>query len=166
MTHHLMVMHPHTKYHWPISKDKNVMARTRKYYLKNNYLTLRSRVKVPRRWPAMHVSAHFGSILTIFRLDFGSLPKVYKNKNILYWWFSFKSKKWKSNKFILFLMSIWYHLRIQLMNLLLKCLYQPTKVTGDTRLGTFRLYFDDISIGFWKSSEMYETERQSPSSIM
>jgi hypothetical protein len=31
-THHLMVMHPHTKYHWPISKDKNVMARTTKYY--------------------------------------------------------------------------------------------------------------------------------------
>ena len=89
-THHLMVMHPHTKYHWPISKDKNVMARTRKYYLKkqlfdldwpwgqrsrsheghygmwhttlwscthilewyylkNNYLTLRSMVKVPWR---------------------------------------------------------------------------------------------------------------------
>jgi hypothetical protein len=23
-THRLMVMHPHTKYHWPISKDKNV----------------------------------------------------------------------------------------------------------------------------------------------
>ena len=45
VTHRLMVMHPHTKYHWPtgISKDKNVMARTRKYYLKNNYLTLRSR---------------------------------------------------------------------------------------------------------------------------
>jgi hypothetical protein len=48
-THRLMVMHPHTKYHWPISKDKNVMAWTRKYYLKNNYLTLRSKVKVPRR---------------------------------------------------------------------------------------------------------------------
>ena len=48
-TYHLMVVHPHTKYHWPISKDKNVMARTRKYYLKNNYLTLRSKVKVPRR---------------------------------------------------------------------------------------------------------------------
>jgi acyl-CoA thioesterase FadM len=48
-THHLMVMHPHTNYHWPISKDKNVMARTRKYYLKNNYLTLRSKVKVPGR---------------------------------------------------------------------------------------------------------------------
>jgi hypothetical protein len=42
-THHLMVMHPHTKYHWPISKDKNVMAQTRKYFLKNNYLTLRSK---------------------------------------------------------------------------------------------------------------------------
>ena len=33
----------------PISKDKNVMARARNYYLKNNYLTLRSKVKVPRR---------------------------------------------------------------------------------------------------------------------
>ena len=55
-THRLMVMHPHTKYHWPILKDKNVMARTRKYYLKNNYLTLRSKVKVPRRslWYATH----------------------------------------------------------------------------------------------------------------
>ena len=55
-THHLMVMHPHTKYHWPISKDKNVMGRWRKYYLKNNYLTLRSKVKVLRRslWYATH----------------------------------------------------------------------------------------------------------------
>ena len=43
VTHRLMVMHPHTKYNWPISKDKNVMARTRIYYLKNNYLTLRSK---------------------------------------------------------------------------------------------------------------------------
>ena len=33
----------------PISKDKNVMARARKYYLKNNYLTLRSKVNVLRR---------------------------------------------------------------------------------------------------------------------
>ena len=47
-THRLIVIHPHTNYHWPISKDKNVMARTRKYYLKNNYLTLRSKVKVPK----------------------------------------------------------------------------------------------------------------------
>jgi hypothetical protein len=38
VTHHLMVMHPHTKYHWPISKDKNVMARSRKYYLKKNII--------------------------------------------------------------------------------------------------------------------------------
>ena len=55
-THHLIVMHPHTNYHWPISKDKIVMARTRKYYLKNNYLTLRSKVKVPQRslWYATH----------------------------------------------------------------------------------------------------------------
>ena len=48
-TNRLMAMHPHTKYHWPISKDKNVMARRRKYYLKNYYLTWRSNVKVPRR---------------------------------------------------------------------------------------------------------------------
>ena len=27
-THHLMVMHPHTIYHWPISKDKKVMVQT------------------------------------------------------------------------------------------------------------------------------------------
>ena len=55
-THHLMAMHLHTKYHWPILKDKNVMAQTRKYYLKNNYLTLRPKVKVPRRslWYATH----------------------------------------------------------------------------------------------------------------
>jgi hypothetical protein len=26
--HHLMVMHPHTKYNWPIWKDKKVMVRT------------------------------------------------------------------------------------------------------------------------------------------
>jgi hypothetical protein len=30
-------------------KTKKVKVRTRKYYLKNNYLTLRSKVKVPRR---------------------------------------------------------------------------------------------------------------------
>ena len=37
-------------------KTKNVMARTRKYYLKNNYLTLRSKVKVQQRslWYATH----------------------------------------------------------------------------------------------------------------
>ena len=42
-THRLIVMHPHAKYHWPSSKEKNVMARTRKYYLKNNDLTLMSK---------------------------------------------------------------------------------------------------------------------------
>jgi hypothetical protein len=94
-THRLMDMHPHTKYHWPnsketiiwpwgqrtrsneghygtwhtalwsythipniidLSQDKYVMAQTRKYYLKNNYLTLRSKVKVPGRslWYTSH----------------------------------------------------------------------------------------------------------------
>ena len=55
-THRLMVMHPHTEYHWPIWKDKNVMALTRKYYLKNNYLTLRSKVKVP--WRSLQYATH------------------------------------------------------------------------------------------------------------
>jgi hypothetical protein len=31
-----------------MSKDKNVMTQTRKYYLKNNYLTLRSKVIMVR----------------------------------------------------------------------------------------------------------------------
>ena len=37
-------------------KTKNVMAQTRKYHLKNNYLTFRSKVKVQRRslWYATH----------------------------------------------------------------------------------------------------------------
>ena len=35
----------------PISKDKNVMTRARKYYLKNNYLTLRSKVIMVRDTP-------------------------------------------------------------------------------------------------------------------
>ena len=48
-THRLMVMDLPTKYYWPISKDKNVMARTRKYYLKNNYVTLMAKVKVSQR---------------------------------------------------------------------------------------------------------------------
>ena len=39
-THRLMIMHPHTKYRWPISKDKNVMAWTIKYYLKKQLFDL------------------------------------------------------------------------------------------------------------------------------
>ena len=40
----------------PISKDKNVMVQTRKYYLKNHYLTLKSKVKVTGRslWYVTH----------------------------------------------------------------------------------------------------------------
>ena len=77
-THRLMVMHTHTNYHWPTSKDKNVMAQTRKYYLKNNYLTLRSKVKVPWRslWYAtqrlmvMHIRTicQWTALLDLFEL--------------------------------------------------------------------------------------------------
>ena len=55
VTHRLMVMYPHAKYHWPISKNKNaIMAWTRKYYLKKQLFDLE--VKVPRRslWYATH----------------------------------------------------------------------------------------------------------------
>jgi hypothetical protein len=55
-THHLVVIHLHTKYYWPISKDKIVMAWTRKYYLKNNYLTLRSKVRV--QWRSLRYATH------------------------------------------------------------------------------------------------------------
>jgi hypothetical protein len=48
-THHLMVMHPHTKYYWPISKDKNVMARTRKYYLKKQLFDLEVKRQGPTK---------------------------------------------------------------------------------------------------------------------
>ena len=55
-THRLMIMYPHTKYHWPISKDKNVMTRTRKYYLKKQLFDLESKGQGPTRslWYATH----------------------------------------------------------------------------------------------------------------
>jgi hypothetical protein len=57
VTYRLMVMHPHTKYHWPIWNDKKVMSRKRKYYSKHHYLTLRSKVKVTQRslWSCTHL---------------------------------------------------------------------------------------------------------------
>jgi hypothetical protein len=59
----LMVMHPHTKYNWPISKDKNVMAWTRKYYLKNNYynyLTLSQRSRSHKGHNGMRHTTPYG----------------------------------------------------------------------------------------------------------
>ena len=38
VTHCLMVMHPHTKYHWPILKDKKVMTRTKKILFKKTII--------------------------------------------------------------------------------------------------------------------------------
>jgi hypothetical protein len=43
----------------PVFRD-HVMARTRKYYLKNNYLTLMSKVKVPRRFFAVCDTLPYG----------------------------------------------------------------------------------------------------------
>ena len=62
-TPHLMIMHLHSKYHWPISKDKYAMALTRKYYLKNNYLTIRSKVKDQQR-SLPYAAPHYGQAST------------------------------------------------------------------------------------------------------
>ena len=48
-THRLMVIHPHTNHHWHITKDKNVMARTRKFYLKNIYFDLEVKGQGPTK---------------------------------------------------------------------------------------------------------------------
>ena len=44
-----MAMHLDIKYHWPISKDKNGMARTRKYYLKKQLFDLEVKGKGPMK---------------------------------------------------------------------------------------------------------------------
>ena len=49
VTHHLMVMHPLNKYHWLISNEKNVMARTRKYYLKKQLYDLEVKGQGPTK---------------------------------------------------------------------------------------------------------------------
>ena len=92
VTHRLMVMHPHTKYHWPISKDKKLMAWTRKYYLKNNYLTLMSKVKVPRRslWYATH------SLMVMHPHTKNNWP-IWKDKKVMVRT-SFAEKKQKKRK--------------------------------------------------------------------
>ena len=99
VTHRLMVMHPHTKYHWPISKDKNVMTQTRKYYLKNNYLNLRSKVKVPRRslW-------YVTNCLMVMHPHTKYHWPISKDKNVMAWTRKYYSKnnyltlRSKSNK--------------------------------------------------------------------
>ena len=54
---------------------KIVMARARKYYLKNNYLTLKSKVKVPRsslRYATYHLiwsCTHIPNIIDVFSKD-------------------------------------------------------------------------------------------------
>ena len=80
-THHLMVMHPHAKYHWPISKDKNVMTQTRKYYLKNNYLTLRSKsheghygMRHNALWSCTHIPNKYYLKKSYLTFDLGQGP--------------------------------------------------------------------------------------------
>ena len=94
-THRLMVMHPHTKYHWPIWKDKNVMARTRKYYLKTiiwPFLTLRSKVKVTQR--LLQYATH--RLMVMHPHTKYNWP-IWKDKKVMVWT-SFAEKKRKRKK--------------------------------------------------------------------
>ena len=71
---------------------KNVMARTRKYYLKNNYLTLRSKINVPQRslWYATH------RLMVMHPHTKYNWP-IWKDKNVMVWT-SFAEKKQKKRK--------------------------------------------------------------------
>jgi hypothetical protein len=55
VTHRLMVIHPHTKYHWPISRQK-CYGPDKKILFKKSLFDLRSKVKVPGRslWYTTH----------------------------------------------------------------------------------------------------------------
>ena len=91
VTHRLMVIHSHTKYYWPISKEKNVMARTRKYHSKNIYLTFRSKGMVPRRslWYATHR-------LVVMYPHIKYHWPIWKDKKVMVRTsFAEKQKKWK-----------------------------------------------------------------------
>jgi hypothetical protein len=53
-THRLMVMHPHTKYHWPISKDKKCYGPDKKILFKKQLFDLevkgQSQEKTKKLW--------------------------------------------------------------------------------------------------------------------
>ena len=48
-THHLMVMHPHTKYHWPISKDKKYYGQDKKILFKKQLFDLHVKGQGPTK---------------------------------------------------------------------------------------------------------------------
>jgi hypothetical protein len=87
-------------YHWPISKDKNVMARTRKYYSNFFYLTLRSKVKVQRRslryvtyhLMVMHPHTKYQKqFFLVFSLDCTGFRvmvfnTIFSNISVILWW--------------------------------------------------------------------------------
>jgi acyl-CoA thioesterase FadM len=54
VTHRLMVMHLHTKYHWPISKDQNVMSQTKTILYKKQLFDLEVKVTWRSLWYATH----------------------------------------------------------------------------------------------------------------
>jgi hypothetical protein len=68
----------------PISKDKNVMARARKHYLKNNYLTLRSKVITVRDTPPDGHAPTYQISLTYLERQkcYGPDKKIVSNKQL------------------------------------------------------------------------------------
>jgi hypothetical protein len=110
-THRLMVMHPHTKYHWPISKEKNVMAWTRKYYLKNNYLTLRSKSH-KGHYGMQHTALWSCTHIFFFRdrsMIFGMRVHDHKTVCRIPYWPLWDLDLWPQGQIIVFkIVFIWY----------------------------------------------------------
>ena len=89
VTCHLMVMHPHTKYHWPIWKDKKVMVRTSFAEKKR-----KRRKKKKSDWNNMSPFVRRGDII----ISLGSLCKE-RNKSLSVWHFWFVLKWCFQNAF-------------------------------------------------------------------
>jgi hypothetical protein len=93
VTRRLMVMHPHTKYHWPIWKDKKVMVRTS--FAEKKRKKKRKRPKKKKSyWNNMSPFVRKGDII----ISLGFLCKE-RNKSLPVWHFWFVLKWCFQNAF-------------------------------------------------------------------
>ena len=179
-----MVMHPHTKYHWPISKEtitwpwgqrsrskqrsfwyathllcthipniidlsrktKNVMAQTRIYYLKNNYLTFRSKVKVQQRslWYATH---HLMDMHPHTKYHW----PISKDIFLLYYWNVSYSSKYK---FKINFMQNWTHFHCSLylkwiFDISYRVVVLEVRISSAHRFFFFFIFFSQIKIKWY-----------------
>ena len=92
-THRLMVMHPHTKYHWPISKDKKCYGQDKKILFKKQLFDLHVKGQGPTKviivcdtLPYGHAHTHQISLTYLERQKcYGSDNKILL-KNIIWPW--------------------------------------------------------------------------------